>query len=65
MNSNEIKHHYCDNCEHKEECITLCPAVIREIYGIKGDNTCVSCGTYVPEGRQVCFECENRSRTSA
>ncbi len=26
-------------------------------------DTCLICGKYVPEGRQVCFICEKRVRT--
>lgn len=26
------------------------------------DDKCVCCGAYVPEGRQVCLNCENRVR---
>lgn len=25
------------------------------------DDTCVCCGAYVPEGRQVCYDCERRA----
>ncbi|MCF8017814.1 MAG: hypothetical protein K9L62_00315 [Vallitaleaceae bacterium] len=31
--------------------------VIKELF--KREDTCVMCGSYVPEGRMVCTECEN------
>lgn len=29
------------------------------------NDTCVCCGQYVPEGRQVCQSCQNSSRENA
>ena len=29
---------------------------------VSGDNTCVSCGTIIPEGRQVCPKCDEERR---
>ena len=29
---------------------------------VGGDNTCVSCGTIIPEGRQVCPKCDEERR---
>lgn len=28
------------------------------------DNTCVCCGVVIPEGRMICWECENRQGVS-
>jgi predicted nucleic acid-binding Zn ribbon protein len=28
---------------------------------ITEDDRCVCCGEYVPEGRQVCLDCENKT----
>lgn len=35
-------------------------AVKNKLY-ISNDNTCVSCGAAIPEGRQVCPDCEHRA----
>ena len=37
-------------CKHKPELNDYAP---------KNDNTCVCCGAVIPEGRQVCHECES------
>ena len=38
----------------------FCADGVRE--EVEGDNTCVSCGTIIPEGRQVCPKCDEERR---
>lgn len=68
------KHPNCEYCEHRfmgfDKCIATqkairpmtarkCPCYKPKKWSF--DNTCVCCGTVIPEGRQVCRRCEENA----
>ena len=46
-----------ENVKYFEE---IC-GIERKPLGMPNENTCVCCGTTIPEGRQICPQCENKS----
>lgn len=48
---------YIDKCLEKDKYV----AEVMAVREFGKDNTCVCCGDVIPEGRQVCLDCEKRS----
>lgn len=55
----KVEANICLNCKLKK-CTGTCERLRQEKRKLKNTETCVVCGEVIPEGRQVCPNCERR-----